>query len=305
MTRVFIDGKEGTTGLKIYDRLACREDIELIALSEEKRKDPLARAKALNSCDIAFLCLPDEAAREAISMVENPNVRIIDASTAHRTQPGWDYGFPELSKEHFENIRVSKRVAVPGCHACGFIALVYPLVKYNLISPSATLACHSITGYSGGGKKMIARYEAKDRDPALDSPRQYATAQAHKHLREMTKICALETPPLFCPIVADFYSGMEVTVCLHARDAAPAGEIRRLYERLYTSPIVTYDPSRPDFLPANALAGKDNMKIFVLGNDDRLLLVALFDNLGKGASGSAVECLNIMTGRAPQYSLAI
>ncbi|MBQ8345269.1 MAG: N-acetyl-gamma-glutamyl-phosphate reductase, partial [Clostridia bacterium] len=208
MKKVFIDGKAGTTGLRIYERLAQREDIELILLSEEDRKKPEVRKVALNTCDIAFLCLPDDAAREAVSMIENPNVTVIDTSTAHRTLEGWCYGFPELSETIEQALPSAKRIAVPGCHASGFIALVYPLIEAGILSAESLLTCHSLTGYSGGGKKMIADYESEERDMLLDAPRQYGLSQQHKHLKEMKALTGLHNAPVFCPIVSDFYSGM-------------------------------------------------------------------------------------------------
>jgi N-acetyl-gamma-glutamyl-phosphate reductase len=196
-TKIFIDGKEGTTGLRIFERLANRDDVEIITLSDELRKDTAARKQALNSCDIAFLCLPDAAAIEAVSLIDNPEVKVIDASTAHRTLPDWAYGFPELSAAHLEKIKTSKRVAVPGCHASGFIALVYPLVAAGILPEDALLTCHSITGYSGGGKKMIAQYENGSREDFLNSPRQYALTQEHKHLKEMKAVSGIKNPPVF------------------------------------------------------------------------------------------------------------
>ncbi len=220
---VYIDGKEGTTGLQIYDRIGARDDITLLLIDEDKRKDPVERQKLMNAADLVFLCLPDAAAREAVTLVTNPATRIIDASTAHRTSPGWDYGFAELSPRHRAAIQASRRVANPGCHASGFIAIVYPLVACGLLPPDALLSCHSITGYSGGGKKMIAQYEAPDRPAELDSPRQYGLSQTHKHLPEMQKICGLAHAPIFNPIVADFYKGMAVSVrCTALGSAAEA-----------------------------------------------------------------------------------
>ena len=297
--KVFIDGSVGTTGLRIYERLADRDDIELLSLSEEKRKDPAARKQMLNSVDVAFLCLPDDAAREAVAMVENPDVTIIDASTAHRTLAGWAYGFPELSKAAEEKILSSKRIAVPGCHASGFIALVYPLVEAGLLAKEALITCHSITGYSGGGKKMIAEYEAEDRNVLLGAPRQYALSQQHKHLKEMKAVCGLEHAPAFSPIVADFYSGMAVSVPLFASQVkGGVDEIRKLYAEKYQGDIVKYVDSADEngFLSGAALSGKDSMRIAVAGNDERILLLAVYDNLGKGASGAAVECMNLAIG---------
>ena len=218
MKKIFIDGKAGTTGLRIYERLGGRTDIEMITLPEAYRKDENARKDALNRADVAFLCLPDAAAKEAVAMVENPNTVVIDTSTAHRTLPEFAYGFPELSPKFEEKIKNSKRIAVPGCHASGFIALVYPLIEKGILSPSARLTCHSVTGYSGGGKKMIEEYEAEGRDLLLGAPRQYGLTQEHKHLKEMIAVTGLETAPIFCPIVSDFYSGMVVTVPLFKKE---------------------------------------------------------------------------------------
>ena len=300
MKTVFIDGKAGTTGLRIYERLGGRTDIEMITLPEAYRKDEKARREALNSADVAFLCLPDAAAREAVAMVDNPHTVIIDTSTAHRTDPAFAYGFPELSPSFEEKIKNSKRIAVPGCHASGFIALVYPLIANGILSPSARLSCHSVTGYSGGGKKMIAEYEAQDRDPLLGAPRQYALTQEHKHLKEMKAVTGLSASPIFCPIVSDFYSGMVVTVPLFKEDVGGASPsaLAEIYRELYRGPVVSYadDPSEGGFLSGAGLSGKDGMQISVLGNADRMLLVARYDNLGKGASGAAVENLNIVLG---------
>lgn len=298
--KVFIDGKAGTTGLRIYERLEGRSDITLLTLSDEDRKDPALRRSMLNSADIAFLCLPDAAAIEAAQMVENPDTVVIDTSTAHRTAPGWIYGFPELSPEIRSAIPHAKRIAVPGCHAGGFIALVRPLIESGAITKDARLTCHSITGYSGGGKKMIAEYEDTVRSPLLGAPRQYGLTQNHKHLREMKAITGLEHEPIFCPIVADFYSGMEVTVPLFAEDLAPgftADSIREIYKSKYTGSIVKFDsPDESAMLPAVGQSRLDSMKIAVLGNSERILLTALYDNLGKGASGAAVEVMNIVLG---------
>lgn len=311
MKKVFIDGKAGTTGLRIYERLADRDDIELILLSDDERKDAAARKKALNSCDIAFLCLPDDAAREAVAMIENPDVTVIDASTAHRTESGWSYGFPELSPEFKEAVLTSKRIAVPGCHASGFIALVYPLVRKGIISPDTLLTCHSVTGYSGGGKKMIADYESGERSALLDYPRQYGITQQHKHLKEMKFITGLNESPVFSPIVADFYSGMEVTVPLFAKQLNrdyTVEDIEKAYSEAYmNNNIVRYAKSidQNGFLSAGALAGTDRMVVTVCGNSDRFVLVALYDNLGKGASGAAVECMNMIMGAEPETGLVV
>ena len=299
MKKVFIDGSAGTTGLRIYERLSCRKDVTLITLSEEKRKDLTARKAALNEADVAFLCLPDDAAREAALMVENPNTVVIDASTAHRTLPEWAYGFPELGKSFEEKLLRSKRIAVPGCHASGFIALVYPLIETGFLEKDALLTCHSITGYSGGGKKMIAEYESENREQLLGAPRQYGLTQQHKHLKEMKAICGLETAPIFCPIVSDFYSGMTVTVPLFANQIkATPQQIKALYRERYQSEIVSYveNVDENGFLSGLAQGKKDGMKIAVAGNDERILLLASYDNLGKGASGAAIECMNMVLG---------
>ena len=299
MTKIFIDGSAGTTGLRIYERLESRKDIELIRLSEENRKDINARKAALNQADIAFLCLPDAAAIEAVSLAENGNTVIIDTSTAHRTNPDWTYGFPELSAKREQKIASSKRIAVPGCHASGFISLVFPLVESGILTADALLTCFSVTGYSGGGKKMIAEYESENRDPLLSAPRQYGIAQAHKHLPEMTAVCGLENQPMFSPVVADFYSGMTVTVPLFkAQINGTAEDIKKIYKEKYNSSVVRYkeDFDESGFVSANRLSGKDSMEISVSGNEDRILLVSRYDNLGKGASGAAVECMNIVMG---------
>ena len=299
MTKIFIDGSAGTTGLRIYERLESRKDIELIRLSEENRKDINSRKAALNQADIAFLCLPDAAAVEAVSLVENDSTVIIDTSTAHRTNPAWAYGFPELSAKREQKIATSKRIAVPGCHASGFISLVFPLIKAGILDKDALLTCFSVTGYSGGGKKMIAEYESDERDPLLSAPRQYGIAQKHKHLPEMAAVCGLESAPLFSPVVADFYSGMTVTVPLFkAQIKGTAEDIKKVYKKKYNGSVVKYKEyfDESGFVSANRLTGKDSMEISVSGNEDRILLISRYDNLGKGASGAAVECMNIVMG---------
>lgn len=297
MISVFIDGSAGTTGLRISERLSERKDLSLIHLDEAHRKDPKAREEALNAAQVAFLCLPDDAAREAVSLVHGDTV-IIDTSTAHRTAPGWVYGFPELPGQQ-EKIIHANRIANPGCHASGFIALVAPLVQAGLLKAGAALTCFSLTGYSGGGKKMIAEYENPHRDLAYQSPRQYGLTQQHKHLKEMIHICGLDTAPVFCPIVADFYSGMEVTVPVFRKDLlGTAEDIRQLYAEVYHTPVVHFESFPEDLamLPANQMAGRDDMVIRVAGNEDRILLTACFDNLGKGASGAAIQNMNIVLG---------
>ena len=298
MTNVFIDGSAGTTGIRIEDRLSARADISLIRLPEELRKDPDARKDALHSADIAFLCLPDAAAIEAVALAEGAKVKIIDTSTAHRTDPAWAYGFPELSGQR-EKIIASSRIANPGCHASGFVALVAPLVSAGILTKDTSLTCFSLTGYSGGGKKMIAEYESDDRSPLLKGPRQYALTQQHKHLKEMIALCGLTNAPVFCPIVGDFYSGMEVTVPLFSKDLkGDIEDIRTLYRDYYQSGLVHYDDSTdPDgMLSAAAFSGRDDMQVSVHGNTDRILLTARFDNLGKGASGAAIQNMNILLG---------
>lgn len=299
MKKVFIDGSAGTTGLRIAERLSTRTDIELIKLNEENRKDINARKEALNSADIAFLCLPDSASREAVSLIENSQTVVLDTSTAHRTDDGWAYGFPELSEKHREKIKKSKRIAVPGCHASGFIALVYPLIEAGVLPKNSLLSCFSLTGYSGGGKNMIAEYEGERRDKLLNAPRQYGIAQTHKHLPEMVKYGGIENAPAFIPIVADYYSGMEVTVPIFGSNInATIDQIKEIYKRKYTGPIVkfTEDFSENGFVSANKLSFCDGMEISVAGNGDRILLIARYDNLGKGASGAAIECMNIVLG---------
>lgn len=309
MKKVFIDGEAGTTGLRIAERLSNRDDIEIISLPDEKRKDIEARKEILNRADFVFLCLPDDAAREAVSLIHNENVTIIDASTAHRTNSEWAFGFPELDKDFEEKIINSRRIAVPGCHAGGFIALIYPLVKSGIISKDIFLTVHSITGYSGGGKKMIAEYTNEQKNILLSAPRQYGISQNHKHLPEMVKISGLKNAPIFCPIVSNFYSGMEVTVPLFAKDLlyGDINTIRDIYKNLYNENIVKYNEASDEegFLSAHKLSGKDAMSIEVHGNKERILLVARYDNLGKGASGAAIECLNIKLGCSKAKTLEI
>lgn len=301
MAKVFIDGSAGTTGLRIHERLAGRKDISLVLLGEADRKNPEARRAALAEADIAFLCLPDAAAIEAVALAEGANTAIIDTSTAHRTSPEWTYGFPELTGQR-EAIRSSSRIANPGCHATGFIALVRPLVECGMLSRDALLSSFSLTGYSGGGKKMISEYTSENRNPLLGAPRQYGLSQKHKHLPEMKVICGLEAEPLFCPIVGDFYSGMEVTVPIPAAMLkGGVAEIGRVYREYYASGLVRYRETAPDdpeggFLSASAFAGRDDLEVTVTGNDERILLVSRFDNLGKGASGAAIQNMNLLLG---------
>ena len=298
MTTVFIDGSAGTTGLRIRDRLADRKDLRLMILPEDLRKDPSARADALNSADISFLCLPDTASIEAVSFVTDPHGVIIDTSTAHRTAEGWIYGMPELSGQR-EKIALTKRIANPGCHATGFIALIAPLVENGLLSSDVRLSVFSLTGYSGGGKKMIAEYEAPDTDPLYRAPRQYGLGQTHKHLPEMSVVCGLQHAPVFCPIVAPYYAGMEVTVPLTPADtSASPEEIRKVYRDYYHSGLIRFAeaPDENGFLSAGAMAGRDSLEVSVFGNGERILLISRFDNLGKGASGAAIQNMNIALG---------
>ena len=296
MTKVFIDGSAGTTGLRIYERLADRADLELIKLPEELRKDPAARKDALFAADIAFLCLPDAAAMEAVALAEGSHVKIIDTSTAHRTNDAWAYGFAELSSAHREAIRNSSRVANPGCHASGFIASVYPLVSAGIIPEDFPLTAYSLTGYSGGGKSLIAEYEDENRDPRHDSHRIYGTTLRHKHLPEMQKICGLKQAPVFSPILGDFYEGMATTVLL------PGFDCQQVYDCLSRhydgEKIVTVAPLGGDesVLYASTFAGKDSLRITVSGHESQTMVTALFDNLGKGASGAAIQNMNILLG---------
>ena len=313
--KVFIDGKEGTTGLRIFDRLAGRDDITMLTLPEDKRKDPAARRECLHEADIAILCLPDAAARESVQLAEGSKARILDTSTAHRIQQGWAYGFPELSLQQRDAIITGDRVAVPGCHASGFVGLVAPLVKACIIPRKAELSCFSLTGYSGGGKKMIAEYEDDSRSAALDSPRQYGLSQQHKHLPEMQHIPGLATPPIFAPIVADFYSGMEVTIPLFPSQlncgSDPLGEITQCLKEHYFGSKIVRVLSQDDvaamngFIPSNTLSGYDGMELMVLGNNERIQLVSRFDNLGKGSSGAALQCLNLMMGLDETFGLQL
>lgn len=307
MKKVFIDGSTGTTGLRIYERLEKRKDITLITLSEAQRKDPDARKKAINESDITFLCLPDDASRESVSFLENNKTVIIDTSTAHRTSSGWLYGFPELFSDFAKRVKTAKKIAVPGCHASGFIALVEPLVKAGIISNSALLTCTSITGYSGGGKKMIAEYQSQEKPDLYNYPRQYGLGQTHKHLKEMVCICGLENAPAFMPIVSDFYSGMQVSVPLFKSqlDAGKTFEdVKNVYKKTFNTNLVFYkENDESGFTSSGAYSGKDSMEISVFGNEERIILQARYDNLGKGASGAAIECLNYVLGVLPETGL--
>lgn len=300
MKKVFIDGKEGTTGLRIFDRLKDRKDIQLILLSEEDRKNPGCRKQAINESDITILCLPDDIARESVSMVENENTIVIDCSTAHRTESGWVYAFPELYEDFEKVAKQNKRFAVPGCHASGIIALIKPLIDNKVLKKDALLAVTSITGFSGGGKKMIADYEKEEKDNLLNFPRQYAISQNHKHLKEIVSVCGLDNTPQFMPIVSGFYSGMQVSIPIFKgflQNNKSIEDIKDIYKSQYNSNVVYYSEENENgFLSSGILSGKDSMSVSVFGNEDRILLVARYDNLGKGASGAAVECLNYILG---------
>ena len=304
--RIFIDGKEGTTGLKIFERFEKRSDIEIITIDEDKRKDPKEKAKLINESDYTFLCLPDAAAIESAQLCTNPKTKIIDASTAHRTNPDWAYGFPELDKSFREKIISSTRVAVPGCYASGSIAILYPLVKHEILPKDYPVVIHAVSGYSGAGKKAIAQYEDANRNKELDSPRLYAMTQAHKHLPEIAKISGLDFAPVFNPYICDYFQGMTVSVGLHSRLLSKKLSAHDVWEMF----AAHYEGSRfvkvcgfmgegtlnEQFIPANTLAGTNEMQVFVYGNDDRIMITTRFDNLGKGASGAAVQCMNIMMG---------
>lgn len=305
MTKVFIDGSEGTTGLRIYERFEQRDDVEIMKIDPELRKDPAERAKMINSSDITFLCLPDAAAKESVSLVTNPNVRIIDTSTAHRTEAGWAYGYPELSKEHREAVKTGKRIAVPGCYATGFITIAYPLVKAGIVPANYPVSSFAVSGYSGAGKKTIAVYESEGRDKELDSPREYALPQQHKHLKEMRIISGLERTPMFSPIIADYYSGMFVSLPFYADmlngKQTPESVHEFMTEYYKGQKFVKVMPFGAEadtngFIGANNRSGWDGLELFVTGNEERILLTSRFDNLGKGASGAAIECMNIMLG---------
>lgn len=324
VTKVFINGSEGTTGLRIKERFEGRNDIELIPIEESLRKDPVEISKKINESDITFLCLPDAAAIEAVSLVKNDKVRIIDASTAHRTNPDWAYGFPELSPEFRDKIKNGKRIAVPGCYATGFISIVYPLVASGILPKEALVKCFSMSGYSGAGKKAIAQYEGEDRfvgrdskaekPGELDSPREYALAQQHKHLKEMVKISGLDTTPIFSPIICDYYSGMLVSVPVFADEftrKVSLNELRDIYAKHYEGEqfvkvLATDDELiTGNFVPANGMSGRDDLQLLITGNEERFVISARFDNLGKGASGAAVQCMNIMLGLPEETGLKL
>ncbi|HKL73332.1 MAG TPA: N-acetyl-gamma-glutamyl-phosphate reductase [Clostridia bacterium] len=299
MIKVFIDGQEGTTGLKLAERLKNRKDVVISVIPEQFRKEKEARREYLNSCDVAFLCLPDLAAVEAVAIV-NTDTKIIDASTAHRTNSLWAYGFPELSDAFRNKIALSHRIAVPGCHASGFLAIVFPLIAMGILPKDYPIVCHSLTGYSGGGKKMISEYTADANNVLLQSPRQYALEQNHKHLKEMKAIATLDNPPIFNPIVANYAQGMEVTVPLYASLLRNVNTNNDVFDALKTyydgQKMLSVERTQEAFMPSNLMSGTNLMKIFVGGNDERINLIAVFDNLGKGASGAAVQCMNIVSG---------
>ena len=305
MKKVFIDGSEGTTGLRIFERFEGRDDIEILKIPSELRKDPDEIKKYINASDITFLCLPDAAAREAVAMVENENTIIIDTSTAHRTEEGWAYGYPELSPKHRKAIQNGKRIAVPGCYATGFITIAYPMIAKGMLPKDYPVAAFAMSGYSGAGKKTIAVYEADERDKELDAPREYALTQNHKHLKEMQKITGLARTPLFSPLICDYYSGMVVTLQFYADmlNGNPTPEkVHELFETYYKGEqFIKVMPFGKEaeyngFLAGNTCSGWDGIEIYVTGNDDRVLVSTRFDNLGKGASGAAVQCLNILLG---------
>ena len=305
--KVYIDGSEGTTGLRINERFQGRDDIEILTIDSDKRKDPDERRKFINASDITFLCLPDAAAIEAVSLIndDNDHTVIIDASTAHRTDSGWAYGFPELGKEFRDKIENGKRIAVPGCYASGFMMMVYPLVKMGIIAPDYPVYVTALSGYSGAGKKAIALYESDEKSEDLYAPREYALSQQHKHLKEMKVIAGLEREPLFTPVVDDYYSGMIVSLPLYThlmKEKKTPEELQKMYEDYYKGQkFINIMPFGSEaegngFFAANAYSGRDDAQIYVTGNDDRILITARFDNLGKGASGAAIECMNIVIG---------
>lgn len=301
--KIFIDGKEGTTGLKIFERFEGRSDLQIITIDEDKRKNPIERQKLINESDFTFLCLPDDAAKESVSLCTNPKTKIIDASTAHRINPLWAYGFPELDKSFREKICSSNRVAVPGCYASGFNSICYPLIKEQIIMPDYPVVVHAVSGYSGAGKKAIAQYEDTNKDESLNSPRLYALTQNHKHLPEMKKISGLDYEPIFTPYICSYVQGMSVTISLHKRllnKKLLPNEVLEIFKTHYKDSffvqVQDYSQLNEPFIPSNTLANTNKMYIYVYGNEDRIVITSCFDNLGKGASGAAVQCLNIMMG---------
>ena len=308
MKQVFIDGSAGTTGLRIKERLKARTGVALIELKDEDRKNEALRKEAMNDADAVFLCLPDDAAQQAVQMVENENTIVLDASTAHRTLSGWVYGLPQLSGAQKKAIQTAKRIAVPGCHACGFIVLTAPLVKAGVVDAQTVLSCTSLTGYSGGGKSMIAEYESRQRSPLLSAPRMYGLTQQHKHLKEMCAVTGLSRAPVFLPIVGDFYSGMQVTVPLpESQCKASRAEMEEIYRSVYDDAVIRWDAhmEQDGFLSALTLSGRDDMRVGLMGTDERLIAVAQYDNLGKGASGAAIECMNLALGLSDYEGLIL
>lgn len=313
-TKVFIDGSEGTTGLRIYERFEGRDDIELMHIDSELRKDPVERKKLINASDITFLCLPDAASEESVSLIENENVTIIDTSTAHRTMDGWTYGFPELKKGQREAIKSSKRIAVPGCYATGFISIAHPMIESGFMSPDYPVSSFALSGYSGAGKKAIAVYEGPEKPDEFNSPREYALTQQHKHLKEMQKISGLSKAPLFSPIVDDYYAGMFVTLPFYTDMLNKKPTVEQVHgmfagyyagEKFIRVMPLGAEAESNGFIGANTKAGFDDLEIFITGNDDRILVTSRFDNLGKGASGAAIQCMNIVLGCAEDKGLNI
>ncbi|NLT18470.1 MAG: N-acetyl-gamma-glutamyl-phosphate reductase [Firmicutes bacterium ADurb.Bin080] len=308
MKKVFIDGQYGTTGLSIYDRIKKMDHLTFLSVPEKDKKDPKVKKEVMNESDIVLMCLPDEAAIESVALIDNPNVRVIDTSTAHRTDPSWLYGFPELSPYLKAKLSLSSRISVPGCHASGFLSLIYPLTECGFLPKDALLSCTSITGYSGGGKKMIGEYVEEQENPIYLAPREYGLTQKHKHLKEMKYVAGLKKEPAFVPIVSNFYSGMVVSIPIFKEQLSPGiglKEIKKLFSEKYTGPIVKYTENLGEegYLSAAMMSGKDSMQVSVLGNEDRILLVSRFDNLGKGASGAAVQCMNLILGENETYGL--
>ena len=314
-TKVFVDGQEGTTGLQIHERLQERTDIEVLTIDPDRRKDPAARAELLNACEVAFLCLPDDASREAVGLTTNPNTRLIDASTAHRTDPTWTYGLPELAPTQRIKLREAKRISVPGCHATGFVLIARPLVDVGILPVDYPLTCHSLSGYSGGGKKLIAVHEGnRTCQDKLHAPRPYALNLKHKHLPEMKAHTGLASPPLFMPVVGDYYQGMAVSVPLLPRLLTRKVSVREVHQVLADRyqgerfvQVLPYDSDADldgGFLDPMACNGTNRLDLFVFGNDDQVLVIARFDNLGKGASGAAVQSMNVALGLDESFGLA-
>lgn len=305
MVKVFIDGSEGTTGLRIFERFEGRDDIELLKIDSDKRKDPSERAKMINSSDITFLCLPDDASRESVSLITNDNVKIIDTSTAHRVDPNWVYGFPELNKNQRQAIKDSKYIAVPGCYATGFISIAHPLIASGIMNADYPVSSFALSGYSGAGKKAIAVYEGPDKPAEFNSPREYALSQQHKHLKEMTKISGLAKTPLFSPIVDDYYSGMFVSIPLYTdmlNNVGSPEDVHKMFKEYYAGEKFIHvmdfgaESETNGFIGANNRSGWDGLELFVTGNEERIVVTTRFDNLGKGASGAAIQCMNILLG---------